>query len=338
MRINRLPGWFTSFLAEEGLKANTRKAKVSYIIDFVAFLLRKKISDTASITREAVSAYCGEIRQAVSGRTQRPYKGSTIRTKISAVRTLMTALYDAGVVTRLILPPVMIGSPDRPLQTLLSEDDMAAFLESLDIEDAGALRDRSLFELIYGSGLRASEAGRLKWDDVNLDARRAVIRQSKFDKDRVVPLTHETVEMLKRYRVSLVMKGPWVFPCHNGLGLTPAYINKHFKKLCVKAGMYRTGVTTHQLRHSCATHLIAHGANLRYVQDLLGHESIQTTVRYTRELTDEVHKAYRRYHPRENRLYEIAGERYETRLDDLANRIQSAREKTLAKKLKRMVH
>jgi integrase/recombinase XerD len=338
MRVERLSGWFRSVLAEEGMKAQTILNKASALKVFLGYLTREDISDTSRITKETLSGYCAELRASVSERTGKPLKGLTIRARVSCVRRLMTSLYDAGIVKKLIPPPELRIVDDRPLETLLSESEIASFLESIAPERPMGLRDRALFELIYGSGLRAGEAGKLTWEDVNLEERRAAIRQGKFDRDRVVPLTHETVEMLKRYRAAAVEKSAFVFPGHKGKGLTHAYVNRHFQRLITAAGIYRPGVTAHQLRHSCATHLIARGANLRYVQELLGHESIQTTVRYTRELTDEVQKAYRRYHPRENMLFEVVGERYEERIADLAARIQAAREKTLAKKGRLRVH
>lgn len=338
MRLDRLEGWFRSRLGEEGLKAATIRCKMSYISPFITFLMARRICDTKAITRETIGDYCEALHGAVSERTGKPLRSLTIRGRVSAVRILMTQLYDAGIINRLTLPPSSVHALEKPLVTVFDEGEVASFLESIKADSPQGLRDRALFELIYGSGLRAGEVGRLRWDDVNLDARRAVVRQSKFDKDRVVPLTHETVEMLRRFRVQERLPSLLVFPGKKGQGLTPSYINKRFKALCAKAGLYRSGVTTHQLRHACATHLISHGANIRYVQDLLGHESIQTTVRYTRQMVDEVQKAYRQYHPRENMLYEVVASGYEQRVGELEKRILEARKRTLAKKSKRMIH
>ena len=86
-------------------------------------------------------------------------------------------------------------------------------------------------------------------------------------------------------------------------------INSRFKKLLKQAGLYRPGLTAHSIRHSLGTHLLANGADLRYVQELLGHESIKTTVVYTHELYENMKKIYKSYHPRENQLWqEVDGE------------------------------
>jgi site-specific recombinase XerD len=338
MRVEMLIGWYEVKLREEGYKPGTIHTRSSNLSGFVLWLQAQGIEDTRDITRETVSGYCQWLRTAVSETTHERYTPLTIKGKVSAVRGLFERLYDAGIMEKLILPPALLDGGNRPLLTLLSEAEVATLLETMRGDTAMSLRDRALFEVIYGSGLRSSEAGKLTWEVINLDARRAVIRQSKFDKDRVVPLTHEAVEMLKRYEITQGRKSAWVFPGSKGRGLSPVYINKRFKRYCVLAGIYRPGLYTHQLRHACATHLIAHGASLRYVQELLGHESIQTTVRYTREQQDEVQKAHRRYHPRENLLYETVGEEYEKRLAVLAERLRESKEKTLAKKAKRRLH
>ena len=332
MRVDSLSPWLAASLAEEGYKKNTIRNKTSGLVPFIAYLKRSGVKTASGITQEMVDGYAAEERVRISKRTGRSYAANTITGRLSAVRALMTGLYEAEAINVLILPGRLIGSHASPLVTLLCEADVATVLEAIDTDTKAGLRDRALFELIYGSGLRASEASRLLWDDVDPASRKALIRQSKFDKDRVVPLTHETVEMLRRYRERASVVRPFVFPGHGRKGLAVGHINRRFKELCRRVGLYRTGVTTHQLRHACATHLIAHGANLRYVQELLGHESIQTTVRYTRDESDAVQKLYRRYHPRENQLFEEAGERYRARLDALAERIRKGRKKTLARK------
>lgn len=331
MRLDRVCGWFRAWLAEEGMKAATIRCKSSYIQSFVEYLSLRRVCDTRAITRQLLSEYCRHLQSAVSERTGRPYRALTIRGRISAARVLLLALYDAGIMAQPVLPPSVFHRQEKPLETLLGEADVAVLLESIRADSSIGLRDRALFELIYGSALRAGEVGRLKWEDVNLSARRAVVRQGKFDKDRVVPLTHETVEMLSRYQKQQEIRGSWVFPGHNAQGLSPGYINKRFKMLCTRAGLYQAGMSTHQLRHACATHLVARGANIRYVQTLLGHESVQTTVRYTRQMSDEVQKSYRRYHPRENQLCEILGSAYEQRLAALEQHLLASRNKRLAK-------
>jgi site-specific recombinase XerD len=338
MTVEALSGWFGAWLVEEGYKGQTIRSRLAYLSRFWEYLGQEGVVDTEGLSRDVLEGYGRWLRERISERTREGYKATTIRGHLSVVRVLLRALYEADILDEFIVPPRSIYRCSPALITLLSEGDVSFLLESIEERSEVGQRDRALFELIYGSGLRASEASRLKWEEVNLEGRHALIKQSKFDKDRVVPLTHETVEMLKRYRLTQGEGIAFVFPGAQERGLSVPTINKRFKALCRKVGLYKKGITTHQLRHACATHLIAHGANIRFVQGLLGHESIQTTVRYTRDLVDEIQKAYRRYHPRENVLYEVAGEGYEGRIAELCARIRETRAKTLAKKQRRGLH
>ena len=98
-------------------------------------------------------------------------------------------------------------------------------------------------------------------------------------------------------------------------------INRLFKKLLDEIGMYKEGLSAHSIRHSCATHLLAHGADLRYVQELLGHESIETTTVYTHELYENMRRIYRTYHPRENELFKEVDDEYMRQLVELRARL-----------------
>jgi len=281
------------------------------------------------VDRKVLEAYAGHLRAATSSRTGRAYKPSTLLGLWLSAIGLMTALVEAEAVAPQAWPVKLIRVTQEPLATILSEADIAAILDGIDTRAAGGRRDRAIFELIYSAGLRVSEATKLKWEDVNLNDRLASIRQSKFDKDRVVPLTHEAVEMLRRYLAGKMAHG-WVFSI-GGRPLNASNVNRRFKLLAEKAGVYRPGVTVHQLRHACASHLIAHGADIRYVQELLGHESIQTTVRYTHDQVEQVKRHYRSHHPRENQLYLEVDEAYRARIEALKALILAGRQKRLAK-------
>ena len=321
--------WYGAYLAEEGHKASTIKTRKAFLRSFLRWLKDSGIQDLTNVTRKDLEDYARHLRAATSSRTQKAYQPNTLRSLWLAAVGLMTALVEAEEVGAQSWPVKLIRGNQEPLPTILSEADIVAVLEGIDTRTTGGRRDRAVYELIYSAGLRVSEATKLKWEDVNLEDRLASIRQSKFDKDRVVPLTHEAVEMLRRHLAGRPAQG-WVFS-QGGKPLNSSNVNRRFKILAEKAGVYRPGVTVHQLRHACASHLIAHGADIRYVQELLGHESIQTTVRYTRDQVEQVRRYYRSHHPRENQLYLEVDGAYRTRIEALKALIVVSRQKRLAK-------
>jgi site-specific recombinase XerD len=262
MRPDEAVAWFTAWLTEEGYKPDTVKGKRILAARFAAYLEGVGISDIRAVNRACLEGYARFIQERISPRSGKLYRQTTQASLWGTALALLAALYEEGKIDALPAALVRVQYPREPLVTLLSEADISRILESINDEHPRGRRDRALFELIYSAGLRAGEAARLTWEDLNLDARTGFIKQSKFDKDRVVPLTHEAVEMLKRYRDSALSDSPFVFPGMKG-GLSPAKINIRFKQYAKACGLYRPGITTHQLRHACATHLIAHGAQLR---------------------------------------------------------------------------
>ena len=135
------------------------------------------------------------------------------------------------------------------------------------------------------------------------------IRESKGNKDRIVPLGNVAKNYLelwiKKYRkyFSAKKKNDALFLSGKGTRLSKSSIRLLFKKYLKLSGIEKEKATPHSLRHSCATHLLTHGADIRYVQSLLGHESIETTVTYTREIVENLKKMYKSHHPRENELF-----------------------------------
>lgn len=202
----------------------------------------------------------------------------------------------------------------------LDEAEVSAMLESIETDDFISLRDRTLFELMYSSALRPSEAARVKSADIDIENRMVIIRQSKFGKDRVVPVTAHAM----RFLVALmeIRDGEYLFGVSGRKPLSYNALASRFTLHCKNALVYRPHISAHSLRHSCARHLLAHGADIRYVQRLLGHVSIETTVIYTYEQTEQLKKVYRRYHPREGLLYREVDAVYLAQIARLRERLE----------------
>jgi site-specific recombinase XerD len=195
------------------------------------------------------------------------------------------------------------------IKALLSVEEMTKFLDAIDLHTGYGFRDRTMFELLYVTGMRCGEMTALTVSDIDFNANEVLIRQGKGRKDRIVPLGSVAKEFLFRWVGK--MRGWFVSGEDNGF----VFLNKRGGKLAdstvryrlrfwlYRAGINRPEISPHSIRHSCATHLLENGADIRYVQELLGHESVETTVVYTRQIVDNLRKVHKMYHPRENELF-----------------------------------
>jgi len=209
-------------------------------------------------------------------------------------------LYDPS--EQLILP-----KRERALPFVLNESEIARLIEMPDVEKTIGLRDRAIMEVLYATGIRHAEAHKLDIYDVDTLARRLTVRQGKDRRDRIVPLTETAAYWLSRYiaesRIELANGKPqgrgWVAkkpfaPSHalwlSTKGRRLSYlmvwqlVNRYAKQAELKANV-------HTFRHSCATHLLRGGADIRYIQQLLGHTDLETTVIYTHVETSDLKRA-----------------------------------------------
>lgn len=199
-------------------------------------------------------------------------------------------------------PAMRVSSPrgEHRLPGVLSVEDVERLLESIDLGNAGGVRDRALFELIYSSGLRISEAVGLDQNHLYLDEALVLVR-GKGDKERLVPLGEEAVRWMKRYleegrpKLSRHIAERALFLNRRGMRLSRKGMWKRFHELTQAVGI---DAKVHTLRHSFATHLLEGGADLRSVQELLGHADIATTQIYTHVDTEDLRAYHERFHPR----------------------------------------
>jgi integrase/recombinase XerD len=208
-------------------------------------------------------------------------------------------------------PTVNVESPEswKVLPKSLAEDEVSEMLERTGVAavaadaDGIALRDHAILELLYGGGLRVAEICGLREEDVHLDTARVQVR-GKGDKERIVPLGRSAVESLERYmkigRPGMVKAGARsgaLFLSVRGKGLTRQWVWEMVKG----AAPVGAKASPHKLRHSCATHMVEHGADLRSVQVLLGHADIATTQVYTHVALGRLKAVHRMHHPRGKR-------------------------------------
>lgn len=243
-----------------------------------------------------------DLRRFLADRSEDVGRRSLGRT-VSVVRSFFSYLRRAGVADT--NPAAGIGVPKFPktLPRYLPESDVQALFEGgAEISDEAGARDLALLELLYGSGLRASEAVGLDWSDVSLDERRAHVRSGKGNKDRIVPISKAAREALRALAAVQTTAGTpegdrrAVFRNNRATRLNVRSVGRIVNAALDRAGL--PPMNPHSLRHGCATHLLDDGADLRSIQDLLGHSSLTTTQKYTHVSLSHLRKTHRRYHPR----------------------------------------
>ena len=296
-----------------GYKEETIKGRISYLKIFEEYLREKHIYDLREIRSDQINDFMGYCRTHNAKRSGEPIKPATLKMILASVKLLFRALYqEEQILTNPARDITIKWNQSESAKSCFTITQINRFLDSIDIDEPCGLRDRSLFELVYSSALRVSEVSRLDRIDLDFEERMLMVRQGKFSKDRMVPVSLSAVNFLKSY-CGKRRDGPLFISSHRGR-LSPSGIEKRFHIYMRKAVIDNPGLSVHSIRHSCATHLMEAGADIRYVQELLGHESVETTVIYTHILDDSMKRSYRTYHPRENELYLEVDDSYKARL------------------------
>jgi integrase/recombinase XerC len=226
---------------------------------------------------------------------------STIARKLSALRSFFAYLVRQGVLTT--NPGELISTPrqEKYLPKTLTVDEVFALIEQQGGSELLVCRDRAILEVFYSCGLRVGELTALNVDSIDLE-QNLVRVLGKGGKERLVPLGRQAMVALERY---LDLRGEAqdrdaLFLNYRGGRLSARSVERNFKQLLLKAGLVKDA-TPHSLRHSFATHLLDGGADLRAIQELLGHASLSTTQKYTQVSLDHLMDVYDRAHPRGRR-------------------------------------
>ena len=280
--------------AERGLSENTLK---SYRYDLLqlGLHLEKRDQTLLHASREDILHFLAT--QVQDGRSPR-----SLSRYLSSFRQFYRWLLREGRIQK--DPSAMIESPKlgRGLPKALSEQQVVGLLEAPDVDTLLGLRDRTMLELMYATGLRVSELVNL--EGINLGISQGVVRvMGKGGKERLVPLGEEALSWMQRYlqesRPDLMKGGdcPLVFVTARKAGMTRQAFWHAIRKHAEVAGIAQP-VSPHMLRHSFATHLLNHGADLRVVQLLLGHSDLSTTQIYTHIAREEFKRLHSEHHPR----------------------------------------
>jgi integrase/recombinase XerD len=289
-----------SLQIERGAALNTLAAYRRDLKGFESFLAREHRA-IADVGVTDLSRYLGALRRRGLG-------SRSIARHLSAVRGLYRFLLDAGRVPRDPTQHLDSPRPARRLPRTLSMADAAALVEAPDTTRPDGLRDRALLELLYASGLRASEALGLRIEDVNFKAGYVMVI-GKGDRQRLVPAGARALDWVRQYLITIRPRQvrrecPALFLNRSGGAMSRQALWGLIRRAARRAGL-RAAVSPHTLRHSFASHLLERGADLRSVQAMLGHVDISTTQIYTHLPSSVVHDMYRKFHPRAARVTRV---------------------------------
>jgi integrase/recombinase XerC len=292
---------FTDYLvAEKNASPHTLESYLNDISQFENFLKQsghaEESSKIDSIDRLTIRSYLGFLYD-------KKFSASTMRRKLSTLSSFFRFLCREGYLQNNVVKSVPAPKMENKLPSFLSVDEMFRLIDLPEGEDFLAIRDRAMLELFYSTGIRISELVSLKTRDIDRTTQMVKVL-GKGGKERLLPFGKKCVEALNEYEkvrsdkiISAKANSEYLFLNHRGKGITTRGVRKIIGKY-VTTGNFPGKVSPHSIRHSFATHLLEGGADLRSIQELLGHSSLSTTQKYTHLTIDKLVETYDRAHPR----------------------------------------
>ena len=287
----RMTEEFYRYLAnEKGASPHTTRAYKGDLDDFMTFVAKSPATD---IDHKLIRAYIVTVYKGL--------KKSSLARKVASIRAYFKFLKRKGLLKD--NPALLVKNPrvEKQLPKFYTVDEMFLFLDGLPADSWLHLRNRAIFELIYSTGMRASEALGLDRGHVHMDGLWALVK-GKGGKERILPFGGKAKEAIERYlsarqdSASMSGKSP-LFVNARGKRLSYRGLLKIMKKHQLTAGLFKD-LALHGLRHSFATHMLDGGADLRSIQELLGHSKLSTTQKYTHVSMDKIMEIYDKAHPR----------------------------------------
>lgn len=293
--------WKDKFLryliVERGYSEKTREAYEEDLTNFERFLTESGEDDLLKINHLDVRVYLSYL-------TDERYSRNSISRKIASLRSFYQYLLKEEVIKENPFSYVHLKKKNLKLPRFFYENEMQALFDSVKGEKPLDLRNQALLEVLYGSGIRLSECSNLKLAEIDFDSEVMLIH-GKGNKERYAPLGSFAQDALQEYfekgRKVLMDKyhksHDYVFVNHHGESITPTGIEYVLNQVIKKSSL-DSSIHPHMLRHTFATHLLNNGADMRTVQELLGHANLSTTQIYAHVTKESLQKNYRSFHPR----------------------------------------
>lgn len=292
---------FKHQLTAKGYALSTIEGYRKHLDQFMAFLTRRDISDIKQITHQTITDYQRHVMAQKNAM-------ETKALKIRAVKRLFEHLQQSH---RLLVNPcegiVETCRKRRKMGPVLTVDQIQKLLDQPNLSTRTGIRDRAIMEVLYATAIRLNEFLHLEVYHADFTAKVLYVRKGKGNKQRVVPLGKSALQYLREYlekvRPFYAKKNPKerkIFLLNTGLAMTPASVRSLLYKYRRQANIKKSA-SPHTWRRSCATHLLQNGADIRYIQQLLGHRRLDTTQFYTKVMPLEVKKTHVKTHPGSDR-------------------------------------
>ena len=296
---------FRDWLAVRFASGDTVRNYVAGMEPFWEFAACLGLRSWTEATRDVLEEYRTRLFYSRHHKTGRPLGVGTHVARLLSVKTFFRFLVSEGFL--LANPSAHLEFPrqKKPLPLVLSEAEVGKLLEVPDLDTLFGIRDRTLVEVLYGTGLRNAELCSLTLDQVDLGSHLIRLQKGKGNKGRVLPLGEVAQEWLERYLETV--RPQWL----RNPALTAVFLDRWGHKALARNGLTQIirelgrranlgkAISPHVLRHSCATHMLKRGASLRHLQQLLGHSSLTSTEHYTRVEVSDLRRVLARCHPRE---------------------------------------
>lgn len=280
-----------------GFSPTTIEGHRKFLIVLVSWMIGHSRRDPRAVTRADLLAF-------VTATCSERWHPSTRNQRLGIVKRFFLW---ATLEEKLLASPareIEYAKVPETLVSYLRRDELAAILESCGSSETSGLRDRAVLEVLYSTALRIGELCALNLDDVDRDAGVVSVWRGKGRKDRKVPIGRVALTVLDRYvkaaRRPTRIGDTALFLGERGGRLSPSTVERMIRARCESLGIVKR-VYPHLLRHTCAVHLLENGADIRYIQALLGHASLRTTQRYTRVVPTALKRAHAASHPAERR-------------------------------------
>jgi integrase/recombinase XerD len=302
MNIKEIIPVYITHLHALGRSPFTIKKTRSGLKDLICFLEQEGITQVQDLTREGLEEYQQDLAFRLTA------KGTLLN-----LRTQETRLCTAKGFTRFLKekdylvsdPGKHIQLPKQPKrlpQVNLSQSEVKKLMQAPNMQTRLGYRNRVILEILYDTGIRRMEASNLKVTDLDLNTGYVHIRGGKGDKDRVVPLSQKVCGLTQNYILAIrpsIVQGKdhgYLFINQYGEPIHPNGIWRVVKR-CVRLAQIKKNISTHTLRHTCATHMLRNGAPIRHIQEMLGHESLESTQVYTKVTINDLKEIHAKYHP-----------------------------------------